>query len=222
MNVSQPFSANVLDGPSLFQAASEGMPGRFGTERLSVNYAQLHAALVKWRADAGWEPAELNTLLLAVDPGSTGQQKFRRVLPSIGYVPNDINYREAYVSLPPGRRVADAGVPPITTMAADIAYIAGVATSYQSVQLLVATHCFEVQRPLSLLAKRVQGARVGIAYFEGLLDPRWRTAGLLDGTLGIEFFDLTPHSREIVGVDLASLPRAGKSRADAVDPYNLF
>lgn len=219
MSVTQPFSANVLDGPSLFQAATEGMPGRFGTERLSVDYSSMHAALARWRIEAGWDPAKLNTLLLAIDPDSTSQKKFRQHVAGDGYVPKNVDYREAYVSLPPGRRIADANSPPITTMAADIAYIAGVATSFASVQLLVVTHAFEVARPLNSLAKRVEGARVGLAYFEGLLDPRWRTAGLLDGKMGIEFFDLTPHAQQIVGVDLASLPSV--SRASAVDPYGL-
>jgi hypothetical protein len=42
-----------------------------------------------------------------------------------------------------------------------------------------------------------------------LMDYRWKGAGLFDGKLGLEFFDLDAHGETLFGVDLSGRRGAG-------------
>ena len=195
------FDATVFDGASLFDAA-EAISERFGRSRITVEYSKLRQRLDAFRADAGWRPATVNSVILSIDPRSEGQQRFEAMLRHSGFEPDVLYYRDAFVSLPPGRSPNDGGPRSPVSVAARVAYIAGLMARYPATQFIVVTHSFELHGPLTDLAQRNAEGKVGLAYFASLLDFRWRLAGLLDGNLGITFFDLDPYGQELVGIDL--------------------
>lgn len=193
--------ATVVDGASLFDAA-EAIGDRFVRSKVTVDYTVLNECLAKMRQEAGWYPAAVSTILLSIDPNSEGQQRFQSMVKHAGFEPDVVYFRDAFVSLPPGRSPADASAKSTVTLASRLTYIAGLMARYPSSEFLVVTHSFELHGPLLDLADRLNPGKVGLAYFGSLLDYRWRLAGLMDGKLGIEFFDLDQYGRELVGVEL--------------------
>lgn len=205
----------ILDGSSLFEAC-ETTAERFGRDRITLDYARLHERLEALRKEAGWRESKLNTILLAMDPNSEGQQRFQSMVRHSGFEPHVVYYRDAFVSLPPGRSPSEITSKPMISLAARVAYIVGLMARHPDPHLLVATHSFELCGPLVDLKQRVPDGRVGLAYFGSLLDYRWRAAGLTDGELGVEFFDLDPFARDLLGVDLG-----GKMSRPADDTAGL-
>ena len=195
--------ATVVDGASLFDAA-EAIGDRFGRSKVTVDYTKLNERLANLRSLAGWNPATVSTILLSIDPSSEGQQRFQSMLKHAGFEPDVVYFRDAFVSLPPGRSPADASAKSTVSLASRITYIAGLMARYPSSEFLVITHSFELHGPLLDLADRLNQGKVGLAYFGSLLDYRWRLAGLMDGKLNINFFDLDPYGHELVGVELVA------------------
>jgi hypothetical protein len=135
----------------------------------------------------------------------------------------------------------------IASLASRIAYIAGLMAHRLDSQILVVSHSYEICGPLADLSRRMKkraeesesrkmkegrrmteessgsSGKVGLAYFGSLLDYRWRGAGLFEGKegkLGVEFFDLDPHSEALIGVDLARRENSGSgSQATGFDKY---
>ena len=195
--------ATVVDGASLFDAA-EAIGDRFGRSKVTVDYTKLNERLADLRRQANWNPATVSTIMLSIDPNSEGQQRFQSMLKHAGFEPDVVYFRDAFVSLPPGRSPADASAKSTVSLASRITYIAGLMSRYPSSEFLVITHSFELHGPLLDLADRLNQGKVGLAYFGSLLDYRWRLAGLMDGKLNIEFFDLDPYGHELVGVELVA------------------
>ena len=224
-NSISPFDPTVVDAASLYDAG-DVIAERFGRTKITVEYSKLHKCLNELRAKAGWRPASLSTILLSIDPNSEGQQRFQAMLKHSGFEPDVIHYRDTFVSLPPGRspgEKSDKPGKPIVSLAPRIAYIAGLIALHaeSDPQFLVVSHSFELYGPLTDLTHRVRNGKVGIAYFGSLLDYRWKAAGLLDQQAGsdrLQFFELDPYGKELLGVDLGgttSAPadaRAGLSR----------
>jgi hypothetical protein len=192
----------ILDGSSLFEAC-ETTADRFDRDRITLDYARLGERLEAIRRDAGWRESKLTTVLLAMDPNSEGQQRFQTMLRHSGFEPDVIHYRNAFVSLSPGRSPGEMGSKPTISLASRVAYIAGLMARHTDPNFLVVSHSFELYGPLTDLKQRVPDGRVGVAYFASLIDYRWRSAGLIDGELDVEFFDLDPFSQDLLGVDLA-------------------
>ncbi|MFH0982100.1 MAG: hypothetical protein V2A79_11220 [Planctomycetota bacterium] len=193
-------NVTVFDGASL-HAAVEVLSERLG-RRLTIDYPKLKLRADEVRASAGWQPATISAILLSIDPDSEGQQRFQTMLRHAGFEPDLSHYRDAFVSLPPGRSPNEASGKSIVSFAARIAYIAGLMVRHPEPHVLVVSHSFELCGPLSDLAHRIPSAKVGIAYFASLIDFRWKAAGLLDGKSPVTFFDLDAHGKELLGVNL--------------------
>jgi len=208
--------ASVIDGGSLFDAV-HFLEERLSRESVTLNYSNLRNVLDSFRAQSKWRPSSINTVLLSADPSSDRQARFHTMLKRSGFDPDVSHYRESFVSVPPGRSPQETGKP-IVSFSARIAYIAGLMARYPDPHFLVVTHSFELFAPLTDLVRRVPNGRVGIAYFWSLMDHRWKTAGLLDEKSPIKFFDLDPHSDDLMGIDPMSHteestdPRSGLSR----------
>jgi hypothetical protein len=197
----------IVDAASL-HGAHEILAERVGRTKITTDYTKLRSRLDLLRKDAGWRSASLNTILLSIDPNSEGQQRFQNMLGHSGFEPDIIHFRDSFVSVPPGRSPNDMGGKSIVTLAPRIAYIAGLMARYPDPHFLVVSHSFELFGPLTDLSRRVPNGRVGVAYFGSLLDFRWKSTGLLDGKLEMEFFDLDPYGDEILGIDLTGRPSA--------------
>jgi hypothetical protein len=201
------FDPTIVDGASLFDAG-EVIAERLGRAKVTLDYTKLRETLDSLRREHGWRPASLNTILLSVDPGSEGQHRFQTMVRHSGFEPDTIHFRDSFVSLPPGRSPSEMNGRSIVSLAPRLAYIAGLMARHADPHFLIVSHSFELLGPLTDLSERLERGKVGIAYFSSLLDYRWRVAGLLDGKLGIEFFDLDLHGDALLGVDLAGRPSA--------------
>jgi len=207
----------IVDAASLFYA-SEVIADRVG-RKVTVDYAKLREVLDSFRSQHGWRPASVNMALLSIDPASEGQQRFQSMLRHSGFEPDVIHYRDAFVSLPPGRSLTELRGDSIVSLCPRIAYIAGLMARHPDPHFLVVSHSFELFWPLVDLTDRIgQKGEVGIAYFGSLMDYRWKSTGLFDDKLNLTFFDLDPYGNEILGVDLIGRPnttangRSGLSR----------
>jgi hypothetical protein len=207
----------IVDAASLFYA-SEVIADRVG-RKVTVDYAKLREVLDSLREQHGWRPSSVNMALLSIDPASEGQQRFQSMLRHSGFEPDVIHYRDAFVSLPPGRSLTELRGDSIVSLSARIAYIAGLMARHPDPHFLVVSHSFELYCPLADLRERIgQKGEVGIAYFGSLMDFRWKGTGLFDDKLNLTFFDLDPYGNEILGVDLIGRPnttangRSGLSR----------
>lgn len=199
----QSLFANVTDASSLFgavDAINERFPQR--DSRKNLDYTALANCLARIREDANWNKAALNSIVISIDPNSEGQIRFESMLTHSGFETDRVFFRDAFVSLPPGLSPRDSSYDSLISLAPRISYVAGLMGRYDRPELLVVSHAFELCGPLTDLARRKPNGRVGIAYFGSLMDYRWRMAGLMEGDLNIEFFDLDEFGREIFGVDL--------------------
>ena len=208
----------VLDGASLFSAV-EAIGDRFSRSRITLDYSKLRQRLDDCRLHARWRPACLNTMLLSLDPASEGQQRFTSMLEHSGIEPDVVHYRNAFVSLPPGKSPAESVAKSQVSLCARIAYICGLMVQHPDSHFLVVSHSFELCDPLSDLARRIgRHGKVGLAYFGSLLDYRWKATGVLDEQGGVEFFDLDNWGEDLLGVELIGRPdtrggdRAGLAR----------
>jgi len=216
--VKNPTTVNptVVDAASIFDAC-EVIAERVGRAKVTLDYTKLRDRLDRIRVAAGWRPATLNTVILSVDPSSEGQQRFQTMLEHAGYEPDVLHYRDSFVSVPPGRSPNEMGGKPIVSLAPRIAYVAGLLARHLDPHFLVVSHSFELYGPLTDLARRLTAGKVGIAYFGSLLDYRWKATGLLESVGAgkeLQFFDLDPQGRELLGVDLAGAhARQGDARS---------
>jgi hypothetical protein len=199
------FDPTIVDAASLFDAC-EVIAERVGRSKVTIDYAKLRMALDSFRRDKGWRVSSLNTILLSVDPGSEGQQRFQAMLKHAGFEPDVVHFRDTFVSVPPGRSPNEMSGKPVVSLAPRISYIAGLMARHPTAQLLVVSHSFELFGPLTDLRHRMPDGKVAIAYFGSLLDYRWKAAGLFDGKVDIEFFDLDAFGDELMGVDLGTRP----------------
>ncbi|MGH8335915.1 MAG: hypothetical protein ACRETL_03630 [Gammaproteobacteria bacterium] len=197
----QSIDPTIVDAASLFDA-SEAIAERVGRSKVTIDYKKLRECLDSLRKQRGWKQASPNTLLLSIDPNSEGQRRFQEMLRHSDFEVDVVHFRDTFVSVPPGRSPNEMTGRPIVSLASRMGYVAGLMARYEDPNLLVVSHGFELFAPLTDLRRRKERGRVGIAYFGSLLDYRWKLAGLFDDKLDLEFFDLDPHSDELLGVDL--------------------
>jgi hypothetical protein len=194
----------LVDTASLFHAG-EAIASETGSEkRLSPRYDMLLRKLEEFRAIAKWPKADLNLALAAVDRNNPQQQRFVEALRRAGFDVDAVDFRETFPSIPPSLSRKDEGRP-APSFTARIAYIAGLLARRPKGSLLVVTHSVELLPLLLDLAARLEGGRVGVAYFGCLLEPRWRRLKEM-AELGMtqQFFDLDDFSQEIFGVDIST------------------
>src|SRR5208337_3780098 len=217
-----PLHPTIVDAASLFDL-SELIEEQVGS-KVTIDYRKFRERLKALRQNEGWGSDSPNTItiLLSIDPSSEGQQRVQVMLRSSGFDLDCVDFRETFVSLPPGRNpnefyaaaTRDKPVKTVKSLASRIAYIAGLMARFDDPRLLVVSHSFDLYGPLTDLSRRVSKGKgkVGVAYFGSLLDYRWKLHGLFDQEirkrLGLEFFDLDPYSDELLGVDLAGRARA--------------
>lgn len=192
---------SVYDCPSLF-ASTEAIAKRFDQQRATLDYNALHRQIADIRSRDGWGPAEMDLAIVSVDPKSENQGRFIAALDRIGYTIDRVDFRQAFVSMPPGRLPGEDGERSIISVAPRITYLAGLLARSPDAQLLVVSHSFEVFAALQDLARRANRGRVGIAYFSSLIDFRFRATGLLDPRPpvgGVRFYDLEESLPELFG-----------------------
>jgi hypothetical protein len=202
---------NVVDCPSLFYAA-EVLAEREGVQRLTFDYQALKDHLSELRARERWPRASLDLALVSTDLHSESQGRFVTALERLGFTVDRIDYRDAFVSMPPGRlvRERDSNERSVTSVSSRIAYLAGLLARYEDADLLVVSHSFELYAPFLDLGRRLSAGRVGLAYFSSLIDYRYRLAGFLDqkprgGRAG--FLDLETELSKLVAGSTVSLNR---------------
>ncbi len=191
---------SVCDCPSLF-SASEAIAKRFDQQRASLDYGALKRQMAAIRGQVGWGPSEMDLAIVTADTKSDNQVRFLAALERFGYTVDCVDFRHAFVSMPPGRHPGDDGERSIVSVASRISFLAGLLARSPDAQLLVVTHSFEVFSPLQELARRTPKGRVGIAYFSSLIDFRFRTTGFLDNRSpqGVQFYDLEESLPELFG-----------------------
>jgi len=200
----------IVDAASLFDAC-EALSDQHGS-KVSLSYPKLRDVLDSQRQRFSWRPATTHEALLTIDPISEGQQRFTDMLKRSRFAVRSSHFKDAYVSLPPGQRPGSEWGKPITSMAARIAYIAGLIAGQVSTHLIVVSHAYELRDPLVDLLRRGRESKIAIAYFEQFLDHRWKSAGLLDGRLGLDFVNLDEHTDELFGIEhseRAAAPNGG-------------
>jgi len=211
---------------------SELMEEQAGS-KITIDYGKFRERLDSLRQSRGWGKGSPNTILLSIDKNSEGQQRFLVMLRRSEFELDCIDFRETYVSLPPGRNpnefygasTRDKPVKAIKSLAPRVTYIAGLMARFEDPRLLVVSHSFDLYGPLTDLSRRIVSGKgkVGIAYFGSLLDYRWKLHGLFDEEirkgLGIEFFDLDPYSDELLGVNLASRARPAPDGGSALSRF---
>ncbi len=202
----------IVDAASLFDA-SEFIGERVG-RKVTLNYANLRERLDSLRKERGWRPAKPNWILLSIDPNSEGQKRFEGMLKHSGFEVDVVHFRDTFVSPPPGRSPSEVTGKSMVSLAPRIAYIAGLMAARADTEFLVVSHSFELSGPLADLRHRIGNGKVGLAYFGSLLDYRWKVAGLFDGKLGVDFFDLDEYGDHLMGIDLAG-PQSGAADARA-------
>jgi hypothetical protein len=207
---------NVIDCPSLFHAA-EVLAEREGIQRLTFDYQALKNLLADLRARERWPQATLDLALVSVDLQSASQGRFITALERLEYTVDRIDYRDAFVSMPPGRlvRERDPNERGVTSTSARITYLGGLLARHSNADILVVSHAFELYAPFTDLSRRLSNGRVGLAYFSSLVDFRYRLAGFLQqrprpGTAG--FLDLDPELPNLItgpGISLNRRPTGG-------------
>jgi len=198
---------NVVDCPSLFDAA-DALAEREGVQRLTFDYQAVKENLTEIRNRERWPRSTLDLALVSLDLQSESQGRFVAALERLGFTVDRIDFRDAFVSMPPGRLVRDraSNERSIVSMSSRIAYLAGLLARHESADVLVVSHAFELYAPFTDLARRLSGGHVGLAYFSSLVDFRYRLAGFLDqrprpGRAG--FFDLEPELPKLVSSSLS-------------------
>ena len=210
----------MVDTASLFHAG-EAIAIESGSEkRLSPRYDVLLRKLCEFRSLKGWPKADLNLALAAIDRGNPQQQRFVEALRRAGFDVDAVDFRDTFPSVPPSLSRKDEGRP-APSFSARIAYIAGLLARHPEGSLLIVTHAVELLPLLSDLTGRLKGGRVAVAYFDCLLESRWRRLKEMQlGEPGLvpELYDLDEAMQEIFGVDVftttdsATEVRAGLNR----------
>jgi hypothetical protein len=138
----------------------------------------------------------------SVDPKSDNQSRFVAALERLKLTIDRVDFRQAFVSMPPGRHPGDEGDRSIISVAPRMTYLAGLLARSPDAELIVVSHSFEIFGPLQDLARRTTKGLVGIAYFSSLIDFRYRATGIMDATrsrTGVQFYDLDEWLPELFG-----------------------
>lgn len=180
---------NIIDGSSLFFAC-DVLAERYGLSKVNINYECLANVLTDYRTQSGMSKADKSIICLSSDPKSEGQRRFVDMLEKVGYTINFNYFRNTYISKSPGAIVDK----PITSLSYKINYILGLLNTYKDIEIVVITHMFEVYDALFDLQRRSK-AKVGLMYFEDLLDYRWKNKN-------VPIFDLNNVFEDLCGIKI--------------------
>jgi hypothetical protein len=175
-----PIGALLVDGTALFLGARNLADGG------SVDYLRLDQLLKSLVPGLqNWQPAIFFT---SWDRGNDGQNKFLEFLESrIGWTVDRIVTHDTLVR-PPARAAEEADEGQLfIKLDAQIAFSLGRLVEKCS-HIVVLGDSFNLAAPMEETAKR--GTHVSLAYFDRLLDPRWRRILRLPKS-PIDFFDLS-------------------------------
>ncbi len=197
---------NIVDGLSLYDAG-ERFAQNYGLERTSLDYSKLHQIIERLRLQNGYRPSQNSSLPISYDPKSAGQQRFLTAIERTPFEVDPVDYRDLYVSLPPGMQPKESQERPISSFASRISYALGRLSRHASTHILVVSHSYELLWPLSQVRAANPQSKVAIAYFEGLLDFRWQYSGIKSQNGPIDFFPLDEYTEELFGIE----PRFGSA-----------
>jgi hypothetical protein len=195
-----PRDVDIVDGLSLYQVG-ERVKQLFNLEKAPLSYTALHDVLKRTREQHGFRPAEHSSLPISYDPKSDAQGRFLTAIERTEFEPDPVDYRDLYVSLPPGTTPKDSDEKPIASFASRIAYVLGRLSRHSDPHILVVSHCFELFWPLQNIMLQNPGARVAIAYFEKFADFRWQYAHVNGAEGAVRFFPLDANIPELFGID---------------------
>jgi hypothetical protein len=158
------------------------------------DYAALLDALNREFPDDDFDP---KIAFVAISFDHEGQKKFVGFLQRLGFIVDPTDYRDAFIL--PDR------ASPYQRLSTRITYVAGM-LSHKRPHIVVVTDAFDVYYPLLDLVKN-RNCQVTLAFFRSRLENRWQRVGLFDkdkepGT--IQFLDLEPYAKTIIGADLVS------------------
>ena len=166
----------------------------------NIDYGALLASL---RQRLGREEFSPMFAFVAVNPEHEGQRKFINFLSQKGFIVDETDFRDAFIL--PNRESQ------YQRLSARMTYLAGMLATKRS-DLVVVTDAFEVHGPLADYAEN-RGGKVTLAFFRRGMEERWQRTGIFEGESLIEFIDLSPDARRIIGVDLGSSGRTDSSRS---------
>jgi len=175
-------------------------------ERVTFDYSILLRELNYIRENNGYRRSDGVFAPAAIDLMSKRQSKFTEALHHRGIHVERIDYHHAYVSRPVEKDVIYKESTPLS-VSTTLAFLLGRLaerrnTKKERPEVLIVTGAFDLYVPLRQFVEGCQG-RAGIVYFRQLLDSRWKE--VFNNDQPIEFYDLTPVSEEITGVDLRKI-----------------
>jgi len=198
--------ANIVDGLSLFDAG-ERFAQNYGLERTSLDYSKLHQTIESLRTKNGFRPSQHSSLPISFDTKSAGQQRFLQAIERTQFEVDPVDYRDLYVSLPPGMQPKESHDRPVSSFASRISYVLGRLSRHESSHIVVVSHSYELLWPLSQVKAANPKSKVAVAYFEALLDFRWQYSGIKSQDCPVEFFPLDEFTEELFGIE----PRFGSA-----------
>lgn len=220
-SASSPRDVNLVDGLSLYEAGDR-VRQLFSVDKAPLNYTVLHRLLSELREEHGFRPAQHSSLPISYDPKSDAQNRFLSAIGRTPFEPDPVDYRDLYVSLPPGTTPKDSDDRPIASFASRISYVLGRLSRHSDPHIIVVTHSYEMLWPLQNIMIHNPAARIGICYFEKLMDFRWQYAHIDDADSEVAFFPLDKHMPELFGLKQKEVLDASESRAlDRTDVSGL-
>jgi len=195
---------NLIDAASL-HFALEALRESSGQESLRLDFSALAKTLTELRTTSGFGPADESVVFASVDPGSEAQSRLARSWESAGFRFVGLDFRDCSPSTPAGKLPTDPRERTVAAMIPQIAYAIGTLRRFPKPEVLVVSHAFDFSTPLGALV--ANGGRAGLCFFKSLLDRRWEVrGGLLEPDSAIKFHDLEPHSKQLVGYELGTIP----------------
>jgi hypothetical protein len=193
-----PKNVNLVDCSSLLEAG-DSMASAEPSNRVQIDYPKLFETLQTKRTHNQWASADVSIALVSANEESESQQRFTTMLTRSGFETDVSSYRDNYVSVPAGRRPSDfynqeKGQRPLVSLSSRIAYALGVLARWPDAQIIVVSHAFELYWPMHNFLQRNPSAKIGLAYFPGLMDHRWRQ---VRPDTKIQFLDL--EERDLFG-----------------------
>jgi hypothetical protein len=189
--VSLPETIFALDAASIY-AFAQTQRANEPAALANPNYAGLTDALQHLLPSVKFH---LKLAFLGIDPENEGQKRFVSYLRTKEHFTVDAcDYRDSYVLPDRGSGV------PYQRFSSKISYLAGM-VAHRAAHLVVCSDAFDLYYPL-LDYVQVRGGKASLVFFRTGMEPRWHRVGLLKEDSPIQFLDLDPFAKGIIGVDL--------------------
>lgn len=178
----------LVDGQSTFSAFSR-LRLALPTGCSELNYHHLRKTCDAIRNQNGFGDANLTVASFSFDLNSTSQAKFQTAISHAGYRVDPVDFRLATVTTVASQSDATSGPPRVQSLASRIANLLGKLSVQSSLKLLVVSNSFELAGALQELAGNRE-SQVGLAFFDSLLDERWRRIGIGTSRSSIQYLPL--------------------------------